>query len=168
MRQTKHWGGESAGFNMSTHWPNGHITKWPVGTYAAAHRHGPGAVIVALAGKGYSLLWPQEAGARPYESGNADRIVRVDWGSNFTYTPPDNWYHQHFNTGSTPARVLAIHPGNDRSALVQFGKFRDSAALVREDEGGLLIAYDQEDSAIRPMYEEELARNGLECVMPRV
>ncbi len=168
MRQTKVWGGESASFRMGQYWPNGHISQWPVGTYHAAHRHEPGAVIICLAGKGYSLLWSQDAGECPYESGNADRVVRVDWGRYFTYTPPDNWYHQHFNMGSTPARVLATHPGNDRTALVDFGKFKETAVLVREDEGGLLIGYDKEDPALRRMFEEELAKEGIACVMPAV
>jgi quercetin dioxygenase-like cupin family protein len=166
MRQTKVWGGEAATFAMGKHWPNGHISQWPTGTYHAAHRHDPGAVIIALAGKGYSLLWSVEAGERPYERGNAGQVVRVDWGRYFIYTPPDNWYHQHFNTGATPARVLATHPGNDRSALVDFGAFKETPVLVREDEGGLLIPYEQEDPALRRMFEEELAKEGITYAMP--
>ena len=167
MRQTKVWGGQAVSFKMGRHWPNGHISQWPVGTYHAAHRHEAGPVIVALAGKGYSLLWPQEAGMRPYESGNADQVMRVDWGPYFVYTPPDNWYHQHFNTGTTPARVLATHGHTDRTVSVPFGGLRENAVLMREDEGGLLVGYDKEDPAIRLMFEQELARNDLECVMPR-
>jgi hypothetical protein len=90
----------------------------------------------------------------------------VDWGRYFIYTPPDNWYHQHFNTGATPARVLATHPGNDRSALVDFGAFKETPVLVREDEGGLLIPYEQEDPALRRMFEEELAKEGITYAMP--
>jgi len=166
MRQTKVWGGQGASFAMGRYWPNGHISQWPVGVYHAAHRHEAGPVIIALSGKGYSLLWPVDAGECPYENGNSERIVRVDWGPYFIYTPPDDWYHQHFNTGKQPARVLATHGGNDRTAFIDFGAFKEAATLVRQDEGGLLIGYDREDPALRRMFEEELAREGITCVMP--
>ena len=29
--------------------------------------------------EGYSLMWPNEWGTRPYESGYGDRVVKIDW-----------------------------------------------------------------------------------------
>ena len=48
-------GGLLTANRMGRHWPNGHISEWEVGIYHEAHRHGPGAVILGLNGKGYVL-----------------------------------------------------------------------------------------------------------------
>ncbi len=146
----------------------GHITDWPVGRYHRAHYHPAGALLVILRSKGYSLMWPKEAGVRPYEAGNADAIVRVDWKENGVFTPPTDWFHQHFNTGPVPARQLAFH----YSSLLHRLEFRDGgpekerAYLVPLQSGGTLIDGDNEDPAIRRNYEEELRREGVESALP--
>ena len=58
----------------------GHLAEWPVGRYHKAHYHGGGAVLVILRSEGYSLMWPNEWGTRPYENGYGDRVVKIDWG----------------------------------------------------------------------------------------
>ncbi|MEE8518145.1 MAG: cupin domain-containing protein [Dehalococcoidia bacterium] len=161
-------GGEAIRFRMGQHWPNGHISQWPVGGYHKGHRHGPGAVIVGLTGKGYVLAWPLELTSRPYENGFGESVAKIDWGPRSVYTPPDNWYHQHFNTGTEPARHIAVHSGIDRRPLLDFGGFEDFPTLVSEREGGLLIEYEDEDPEVRRRFEAAVAAEGVESTMPRI
>jgi hypothetical protein len=78
----------------------GHLAEWPVGRYHKAHYHGGGAVLVILRSEGYSLMWPNEWGTRPYESGYGDRVVRIDWAPGSVFSPPTSWFHHIL----TPAR----------------------------------------------------------------
>jgi quercetin dioxygenase-like cupin family protein len=167
-RSVKTWGSHAVRYRMGKHWPNGHISEWPVGVYHQAHRHGPGAIILGLSSQGYVLAWPSELSSRPYEAGHGDKVMRIPWGPNSVYTPPDNWYHQHFNTGPEPARHIAVHSGVDRAVTRKFGDIEDFAVMVSEKDGGLLISYEDEDPEIRRQFEAELARNNIECTMPRV
>ena len=126
-----------AGTPMGTH-----MSVFPDGTYKKAHRHGPGRLIVIPGGEGYSVLWLE----------GHERVV-VPWQQDAVFVPPENWFHQHFNLGATPARYLALGP------LPQFaGQGEDIA--TRE------IAYVDEDPWIRQHFEEELAKRGQSTLMP--
>lgn len=116
-----------------------HIADFAVGTYKKAHKHGPGAHILILNGTGYSLMWPP--GSAPQ---------RYDWVPGSFISPPSGWFHQHFNTGTEPVLHLAFHR---------------PASIYNKNERGE-IAYDDEDPAIRRMFEEELARHGGISRMP--
>lgn len=72
------------------------------------------------------------------------------------FVPPDRWFHQHFNTGSEPARYLAMHPP------VQFHGHADKLKDRAKDQ----IEYVDEDPWIRQKFEEELAKNNTSSVMP--
>lgn len=136
----------------------GHIADWPVGEYHQAHHHLGGAVLLIVRSVGYTLMWPQSAGVRPYEAGNADMVVTVDWEPGTLFSPPTGWFHQHFNVGDSSARQLAfrgsgIHPSGMRRGSNQMVNGM-SAAYVSLHKGGNLIEYRDEDPQIRQDYEE--------------
>ena len=143
----------------------GHLAEWPVGRYHKAHFHGGGAVLVILRSEGYSLMWPNHLGTRPYENGFGDQVVRIDWLPGSVFSPPTNWFHQHFNTGNEPALQLALRCGSQKFPLgIRVAAIRAGVySSVRQ--GGTLIEYEDEDPAIRTTYEHELARKGISLDM---
>lgn len=129
-----------------------HMSQLAPGTYKKAHRHGPDFHIFPVTGRGYSLFW--------YEGDQEFR--RVDWGPGWVYAPPDQMFHQHFNTAGDPSRYLAVAFGSvrypfsgDKRALFGDGVDRDVAL------GGRQIEYDDEDPRIRRTFVAELAARGL-------
>ncbi len=116
---------------------NAHISEFAVGKYKKAHRHGPGAHVIVLSGEGYSLIWREEK-----------KKMKIDWKEGSLFIPPSRWYHQHFNTGTTPARYLAIHSPVEH--MLHAETFEDRA----RDQ----IEYYQEDPSVMPTYEAELAK----------
>ena len=145
-------GAKSFHLSMSDHTMAAHLSEFEVGTYKKAHRHGPGAHVIVLCGRGYSLLW-QEGKER----------VRVDWKEGSMFSPPDGWYHQHFNTGSEPARYLALRRGGSPEHPLRIG-----LQASNEERGAEQIEYENEDPAIYAMFEEELRKNGVQIRQPRL
>ena len=123
----------------------GHMSVFPPGTYKKGHRHGPGRVIVIPAGEGYSILWPE----------GQEKII-APWHEGSMFTPPDRWFHQHFNVSEIPARYLALAP------LPQFSGHSEHVEDQRKDQ----IEYPYEEPWIRERFEEELGKRGLESLMP--
>jgi oxalate decarboxylase/phosphoglucose isomerase-like protein (cupin superfamily) len=139
-------GGGHIRFNMAKGSMNSHISQFPVGTYKKAHAHGPGAHVIILSGEGYSLMWPE---------GEAPR--RYDWEVGTLIVPPNMWLHQHFNSGTTPARYLAFkHEG----VAIRNGQGVPKAWISRRL-GGDQIDYADEAPAIRALFADELAGSGL-------
>ncbi|MPZ13529.1 MAG: cupin domain-containing protein [Chloroflexi bacterium] len=122
----------------------GHMSVFPVGTYKMAHRHGPGTVIVIPEGDGFSVLWPP---------GGDKEKTYVPWGEASVFVPPNQWFHQHFNTGSVPARYLAI---------ARPGRVFDTDESLNDRQ----IAYTEEDPEIRQRFENELAKHSIQTRMP--
>ena len=148
-------------FEISSNTLIGHLAEWPVGRYHKAHFHGGGAVLVVLRSEGYSLMWPNHLGTRPYENGFGDQVVRVDWVPGSVFSPPTNWFHQHFNTGPEAALQLALRCGSQKFPLgIRVAPIR-AGVYTSVKEGGTLIEYGDEDPAIRQTYEAELARKGI-------
>jgi len=143
-------GGGHTRFNMAKGSMNSHISQFPIGTYKKGHRHGPGAHVIVLSGEGYSLMWPE--GEEP---------KRYDWQVGTMIVPPNMWFHQHFNTGTTPARYLAFkHEGVAIRTAQGVPK-----AWISMRIGGDQIDYADEKPLVRTMFADALAANGLRSNM---
>jgi oxalate decarboxylase/phosphoglucose isomerase-like protein (cupin superfamily) len=141
-------GGGHIRFNMARGSLASHISQFPVGTYKKGHRHGPGAHVIVLSGEGYSLMWPE--GGEPQ---------RYDWEVGTLIVPPNLWFHQHFNTGPTPARYLALKYASPRNAQGV------PMSWISSRIGGYQIDYADETQEVRSMFAEGLAKHGLTSQM---
>jgi oxalate decarboxylase/phosphoglucose isomerase-like protein (cupin superfamily) len=139
-------GGGHIRFNMARGSMNSHISQFPVGTYKKAHCHGPGAHVIILSGEGYSLMWPEGEEPREYQ-----------WQTGSMIVPPNMWFHQHFNTGSTPARYLAF-----KHEVVSIRNAQGvPKAWISRRVGGDQIDYADESMAVRTRFSDALAKQGL-------
>jgi hypothetical protein len=127
-----------------------HMSVFGPQLYKKGHRHGPGRVIVIPKGEGYSVLWPGD----PLKWGpleGAEKVV-CPWSEGTIFVPPQMWYHQHFNTGTGEARYLALGP--------QRAQFQGTAYSHQ-------IEYPYEEDWIRDRFKQEIAKNGMESLMPQ-
>lgn len=139
-------GGTAAWFDMSGNTLQSHVAQFPVGTYKASHRHGPGAHILILGSEGYTLMWLE----------HEKEFLKIDWKAGSLFAPPDIWFHQHFNTGAEPARYFAVHYGYWRVVMRDFGPEQVHVQL------GHQIQYQDEDPVILETFERELKKKGLQ------
>jgi oxalate decarboxylase/phosphoglucose isomerase-like protein (cupin superfamily) len=146
-------GGGHIRFNMAKGSMSSHISQFPVGTYKKAHNHGPSAHVIILGGEGYSLMWRE--GMEP---------ARYDWQIGTLIVPPNKWFHQHFNTGPTPARYLAF---KHEVALIRNAQGVPTAWISRRL-GGDQIDYADESPRIRDMFQQALGKHGLTPRMDEV
>ena len=139
----------------------GQLVEWPAGRYRKAHCRSGGVTLLILQSSGYSLMWPSDIGPQPYSNGLADQVVRLDWAPGSLFSPPPNWFHQHFNTGAGPAQTLAFYCGSERFPLTRpaDGPSRARFGVTRHPGG--LLEFDGDDPTIRRLYEAELAKNGI-------
>jgi oxalate decarboxylase/phosphoglucose isomerase-like protein (cupin superfamily) len=143
-------GGGHIRFNMAKSSLNSHISQFPIGTYKKSHAHGPGAHVIILSGEGYSLMSPDDGEPKRHE-----------WEVGTMIVPPNMWQHQHFNTGTTPARYLAFkHEGvairNEQGV---------PKAWISKRIGGDQIDYADEPPQVRKWFAEALAKRGLKSRM---
>ncbi len=122
-----------------------HMSVFPAQTYKKAHRHGSGRAIIIPAGEGYSVMWEE----------GKEKIV-CPWHECSMLTPPDRWFHQHFNAGASTARYLALHPPM---------QFHGHAEKI-EDRAKDQIEYPDEDPWIRKKFAAELDQRGVMSLMP--
>ena len=139
-------GGGHIRFQLAKCSMNSHISQFPVGTYKKCHRHGPGAHVIILSGEGYSLMWPE--GEEP---------ERYDWKPGSMVVPPNMWWHQHFNTGTSPARYLAFKYEGVAIRNAQ----GVPKAWISTRIGGDQIDYADESDEVRTMFADALARHGM-------
>ncbi len=146
-------GGGHIRFNMAKGSMNSHISQFPVCTYKKAHCHGPGAHVIIMSGEGYSLMWPEGEQPRRYE-----------WKEGSMIVPPNLWFHQHFNTGSTPARYLAF-----KHEVVSIRNAQGvPKAWISRRLGGDQIDYADETPVVRTLFAEALAQHGMAPKMEAV
>jgi oxalate decarboxylase/phosphoglucose isomerase-like protein (cupin superfamily) len=143
-------GGAHLRFSMAKGHMNSHISQFAVGTYKKAHAHGPGAHVIILNGEGFSLMWPE--GEEPQ---------RFEWQEGSMIVPPNAWVHQHFNTGTTPARYLAFKA---EGVAIRNAQGVPKSWISRRL-GGDQIDYADESPRVRTWFEEALARRGLSSRM---
>jgi hypothetical protein len=159
-------------FDMAANSFAGHLTEWEVGLYHKAHHHQGGAILLILRSSGYSLMWPQEVGVRPYRNGFEHEVVRLEWGPYSIFSPPTKWFHQHMNTGHETARQLAFRPGGSSKNPTGFRRSGSRwvnglpGVYVSYREGGTLIEYEDEDPRIKTDFDAAIAKNGVESKMP--
>jgi uncharacterized RmlC-like cupin family protein len=150
-------GGSSMMFILAEGTMHAHSSQMPVGTYKKAHRHGADFHVFAVTGHGFSLLW--------YEDDKD--FVRVDWRHGVVFAPPDQMFHQHFNTSTHPARYLAVAMGSLRYPFTADKKRVFMGMDVNVKDGGCQIEYADQDPRIHKIYLEELARHGVKSGMAR-
>ena len=163
--ELKPWEARGAGsanmqFILADSGMGAHCSGMPVGTYKKGHRHGPGLHIFIVDGSGYTLLW--------YE-GDED-FQRVEWRHGMLFAPPDQMFHQHFDTSSEAARYLAIGLGSKRYPLIQVRRAgsEGNRSDVSIKEGGRQIEYEDQDPRIHRIYLEEIRRTGVESKMGEI
>lgn len=148
-------GGSNMMFILAEGTMHAHSSQMPVGTYKKAHRHGADFHVFAVTGHGFSLLW--------YEG---DReFVRVDWRHGVVFAPPDQMFHQHFNTAPHPSRYLAIAMGSLRYPFTADKRRVFMGMDVSVKDGGCQIEYEHQDPRIHKIYLEELAKHGVKSGM---
>jgi quercetin dioxygenase-like cupin family protein len=135
-----------------------HVSEMPIGTYKKGHRHGAGAHVMCVAGTGYSLLWGDDG----------KDFQRLDWQHGMVFPPAEKQWHQHFNTGTRPARYLATGVGSIRYPMTAI-KRRSSGTTTAGANigvstsvklGGDQIEYEDQDPRIHPMFIAEMRKNG--------
>ena len=95
-------------------------------------------------------MWPE-----------GDEPKRYDWEVGTMIVPPNMWFHQHFNTGTTPARYLAF-----KHEVVSIRNAQGvPKAWISRRIGGDQIDYADEKPLVRDIFASELAKNGVEPKM---
>ena len=132
-----------------------HMSVFPARTYKKAHRHGPGAHVFAVTGTGYSLMWMEEGG----------EIERHAWHHGWVFAPPEDMFHQHFNTGATPARYMAMSLGSHRYPVLSRKVARKQNPELAIKDGGLQLDYEDQDPRIHRIWLAEMRQAGIESRM---
>ena len=114
-----------------------HVSRFPVGTYKKAHRHGPGAHVCTLDSTGYTMMWKDGEGPQKY-----------DWAEGSIISPPAGVWHQHYNTGHEPCKFVALH---------------SSVALASGSEGDIeQLEFDERNQELEELYRRECEKNGVQ------
>ena len=116
-------------------------------------RHGPGAHVIILSGEGYSLMWPEGEEPQRYEweVGHADRSAQP-------VVPPALQHRARRRRATSRSSTRA-----SRSATPRACPRPGSASRL----GGDQIDYADEQPAVRQLFAEALAKNGLESRMDK-
>jgi hypothetical protein len=88
---------------------------------------------------------------------------RYGWREGAMIVPPNLWFHQHFNTGTTPARYLAFKA---EGVAIRNAQGVPKAWISRRL-GGDQIDYADERPEIKKWFSEALAKHGLQSNMEK-
>ena len=130
------------GIHLSGNSMVGHIMAIESGTYKKAHRHGPGAQVIVIGGKGYSLMW------HPGGNGASRLATGKSAGAAGRLVPPPLYHEQRAGSPSCTTPWPAV----GRPSV---------AAEFSEHEGGHLLEHEDEPKEIRALYETELKKAGV-------
>jgi hypothetical protein len=83
------------------------------------------------------------------------------------FAPPDQMFHQHFNTAGDPARYLAIAFGSLRYPFTADKRKVFLGMDVSVKDGGCQIEYEHQDPRIHQIYLEELGKYGVTSGMAK-
>ena len=142
----------------------GFVAEYPVGRYSMAHYHESGAVLVCLAGAGYTYNWPRELGFTPWRDGNGSEVRVLEYGpGGLVAAAPGGgqWFHQHFGVGSSPLRLCNFWGGPNARPDVFINAQTGVSALATTREGGQTIDYRDEDPYVREQFNARLAAEGV-------
>jgi hypothetical protein len=102
--------------------------------------------VIIMSGSGYSLMAPE-----------GEELNRYEWQEGTMIVPPNMWFHQHFNTGTTPARYLAFKA---EGVSIRNAQGVPKAWISRRV-GGDQIDYADESPQVRETFTAALAQVGL-------
>jgi oxalate decarboxylase/phosphoglucose isomerase-like protein (cupin superfamily) len=149
-------GSTNVNFVLADGTMHAHISQMPKGRYKKAHRHAAGSHVHAIDGAGYTLLWFE---------GDSD-FVEVPWEHGFMYSPPFWMYHQHFNTGSQPARYFACSLGSRRYPFIALRrKSAEGGGAESVKKGGRQIEYEDQDIRVHYKFLKALDKTGVPSEM---
>lgn len=89
-----------------------HVGELPQGHISNAHWHMGGAILISLAGEGYTLSWPSGLGSRP----EPEHIRRDDFQYSGAVSVGTGAFHLHANTGRGQLRQVAFRYGGGAGA----------------------------------------------------
>jgi hypothetical protein len=98
-------------------------------------------------------MWPE-----------GDEPRRYDWEVGTLIVPPNMWFHQHFNSGTTPARYLAFK----HEAVAIRNPQGVPKAWISRRVGGDQIDYADETAVVRNTFADELTRRGIASRMDAI
>jgi mannose-6-phosphate isomerase-like protein (cupin superfamily) len=145
-------GSASIAFTLADGSMHAHTSEIPEARYKKGHRHGDGFHIFAVTGDGFTLFWNE----------GDQEFTRVPWRHGILYAPPFMMFHQHFNTGPSPARYLATCLGSRRYPILTVRRTGiEMAGDTSIKKGGRQIEYEDQDPRIHGMWLEDIGRTGV-------
>lgn len=127
-----------------------HVGELPEGHISNAHWHMGGAILIAMAGEGYTQSWPSALGPQP----DHDAVDRQDFRYSGAVTVGTGEFHLHANTGRGALRQVAFRYGGGAGATF-------STVQGVEYAPGRVVDTQDLSKAILEEYRAHLAERGI-------
>ena len=114
------------------------LTSLAAKSSTLARRQMQGRHILGVEGQGFSLSFSNQTG----------EIGRVDWRHGMLFALKGMQFHQHFNAGPNPARIIAVELGSLSSPMFRSRRWTYGDASVYAS-GAAVIPRDQERPEVR-------------------